>query len=68
LLGIESLPSVPTAEAPNLPTRLEYLSGVAAVADGVVLIYDLASFLSDSESDLLDRALAKADAPGEVHS
>jgi purine-binding chemotaxis protein CheW len=68
LLGIETLPSIATAEAPNLPARIEYLSGVAAVADGVVLIYDLASFLSDSEADLLDRALAKADALGTVQS
>jgi purine-binding chemotaxis protein CheW len=57
LLGIELLAAVPISEAPNLPVSLEYLSGVAAVADGVVLIYDLSTFLSEAESALLDEAL-----------
>ncbi|MET0792844.1 MAG: chemotaxis protein CheW [Polyangiaceae bacterium] len=64
LLGIEELTVTPTAEAPNLPEPLAYVSGVAPVADGVVFIYDLAQFLSDSEVAVLDQALSLAQSSG----
>lgn len=59
VLGIETLSAFPPADAPHLPFRLEYIAGVAAVADGVVLIYDLSTFLSHTEAALLDRALGE---------
>lgn len=58
LLGIEALQVTPIAEAPNLPERLAFVSGVAAVADGVIFIYDLEQFLSSTEGAALDRALS----------
>lgn len=35
----------------------EHLAGAARLADSLVLIYDLATFLSGSDADALDRAL-----------
>lgn len=59
VLGIEWLDSGPAERELNLGARIEHLSGAAAVADGVVLIYDLATFLSVPEARLLDVALAQ---------
>jgi purine-binding chemotaxis protein CheW len=64
VLGIEWLDSLPAERAPHLAVRIEHLSGVSAVADGVVLIYDLATFLSAPEARLLDGALAQRAAEG----
>ena len=58
VVGIETLSALPVAAAPNLPTRLEHVAGVAAVADGSVLIFDLSTFLSCTEAELLASALA----------
>lgn len=41
------------------------LSGVARLDDGLVLIHDLARFLSEAESDQLDEALAAIEEDGE---
>jgi len=57
LLSIERLEVVPVSEAPNLAPGLEYVSGVAAVADGVVLIADLELFLTPVEGERLSTAL-----------
>jgi purine-binding chemotaxis protein CheW len=59
VLGIEQLQFSPLSAAPGLPARIDYLSGVAAVAEGVQLIYDLAQFLSSDEVVQLDRALSE---------
>jgi purine-binding chemotaxis protein CheW len=64
ILGIEWLDSVPSTQTSELAVRTEHLSGVAAVADGVVLIYDLASFLSHAEASELDGALAQRSIEG----
>jgi len=40
--------------------RPRHVSGVAATADGTTVIYDLAAFLSQSESEKLDDALTTA--------
>ncbi|MGI8401940.1 MAG: chemotaxis protein CheW [Gemmatimonadaceae bacterium] len=37
-----------------------HIAGVAATADGTTIIYDLAAFLSQSETETLDNALATA--------
>ena len=57
VLGIETLSATPLAAAEHLPVNIEYVAGVAAVADGVVLIYDLSTFLNRAEAELLERAL-----------
>ncbi len=46
--ALESLPALP------------HLSGVARTADGLALIHDLATFLSDDEGTALDSALTSA--------
>jgi len=61
VLSVDSLSALPAEHTPNLaPLRLEYVSGVAAVADGVVLIHDLNSFLNAAEDVELTRALGSA--------
>lgn len=42
---------------------LEYVDGVIRLADGLVLIHNLARFLSLDEADALDRAMATGGAP-----
>lgn len=39
-----------------------YISGVAKLADGLVLIHDLRTFLEEAEAESLDRALADVEA------
>jgi purine-binding chemotaxis protein CheW len=41
--------------------RSRFVAGVAKTADGVVLIHHVGDFLSESESEALDRALAGAE-------
>ena len=60
LLGTSELVTTPIADSPHLPAALAYVSGVAAVADGVIFIYDLDQFLSGAESAALDAALVAA--------
>jgi purine-binding chemotaxis protein CheW len=40
--------------------RSRHLAGIAATPDGTTIIYDLAAFLSQSETETLDQALATA--------
>jgi purine-binding chemotaxis protein CheW len=40
--------------------RARHVDGIAATADGTTIIYDLAAFLSQSETEKLDDALATA--------
>lgn len=37
-----------------------YVAGVAKLADGLVLIHDLSTFLSEAESEMLDASLSSA--------
>ena len=43
----------------------EYITGVVKLSDGLVLIHDLVTFLSEAESVVLDEALAPAEASRE---
>lgn len=45
-------------QAPDVLPGLEYVRGVAKLADGLVLIHDLDTFLSLEEEQRLDEALA----------
>jgi len=46
------------AAARDLPTASDGVAGVARMADGILVIFDLRRFLSDVESAQLDAALA----------
>lgn len=46
--------------ATSVVPRSEHIVGVAKLPDGLVLIHDLAAFLSQAEEEALDRALAAA--------
>jgi purine-binding chemotaxis protein CheW len=46
--------------SPTLGPSATYVAGVAKLEDGLVLIHDLATFLSDAEAESLDEALRAA--------
>jgi purine-binding chemotaxis protein CheW len=62
--SLESVPDKDVSPASSLATSVggvstaRHVSGVAAMADGVLVIYDLDDFLSTEESAALDGALA----------
>ena len=45
-------------DAATIVPQAEYVDGVAKLPDGLVLIHDLDTFLSEAESEALDAALA----------
>lgn len=47
-------------DAESLTRGVEYVAGVAKLADGLLLIHDLRTFLSRAEADALGQALAAA--------
>ncbi|HMI85136.1 MAG TPA: chemotaxis protein CheW [Polyangiaceae bacterium] len=44
-------------EAERIVSGTRYISGIARIADGVILIHDVDAFLSEAESATLDQAL-----------
>jgi purine-binding chemotaxis protein CheW len=56
-LGLEKLTVLAVEDAGNLPSALQHVSGVAATAQGLVLIHDLQAFLTQAEAQALDAAL-----------
>jgi purine-binding chemotaxis protein CheW len=48
--------------AENFAPSAEYISGVAKLHDGLVLIHDLRTFLQEAEAAALDHALSEAEA------
>jgi purine-binding chemotaxis protein CheW len=59
VLGIEEVDLEHIEDAAAI-TQMEYVTGVAKLPDGLVLIHDLRTFLADSEVLQLDRALDEA--------
>ena len=57
-----ALDSTDVEEATKSVPRAEYVAGVAKLPDGLVLIHDLATFLSEAEAMELDEALTPAEA------
>ena len=53
-------PGAPLSEAGIASSATRHLAGIAATEDGTMVIFDLAAFLSLSESSSLDAALAPA--------
>jgi purine-binding chemotaxis protein CheW len=60
VLGLETLTVLAVEDAKNLPSSLAQVAGVAATEEGLVLIHDLRSFLSQAEAQSLDAALETA--------
>jgi purine-binding chemotaxis protein CheW len=50
-------------EAERIVSGTRYVSGIAQVAEGIVLIHDLDGFLSEAEGATLDQAMS---APSEA--
>jgi purine-binding chemotaxis protein CheW len=57
-LALTRLQATSLEHAINLPRALQHIAGVASLEDGLVLLHDLAAFLSEAESGLLTHALA----------
>jgi purine-binding chemotaxis protein CheW len=49
-------------DASQIAPSAEYISGVAKLPDGLVLIHDLRTFLEEAEATALDRALSDIEA------
>lgn len=59
VVGIASLP-VDSVEPPESSVRgVKFVAGIAKTPDGIILIHDLATFLTESEGESLDLALAE---------
>ena len=61
-LGVREVGAAPFAAGEALPPGMEHVSGVVALDDGLVLIHDLETFLTEAEERLLAPALAEAGA------
>lgn len=59
-LGVRAVDQLQLDGAEGLVARSPFISSLAKLPDGVVLIHDVETFLSESESDALDDALASA--------
>ncbi|HKU41469.1 MAG TPA: chemotaxis protein CheW [Polyangiales bacterium] len=55
--GVAMLAVLPLTAADNLAASLAHVAGIAATADGLVLIQDLSAFLSQAEAEQLEAAL-----------
>jgi purine-binding chemotaxis protein CheW len=58
-LGLMRLRAISLAHASNLPRGVAHVSGVASAPEGLVLFHDLRAFLSEAESQSLERALSE---------
>jgi purine-binding chemotaxis protein CheW len=56
-LGVIEASNTDIVPADDIAPRLAHISGTVKLADGLVLIHDLESFLSLEEEDTLDQAL-----------
>lgn len=56
-IGLEPMGQVRALD--GLVPRAGYVAGVARLDDGLVLVHDLATFLTEAESEAIDRALAE---------
>lgn len=64
-LDVVRVPSIEIEACEGLVKGAHHVAGVARLPDGVVLIHDLETFLSQAEAQALDQALATASAPRE---
>jgi purine-binding chemotaxis protein CheW len=59
VIGMVQLEAGSTCDAQRVPESLTFISGIATTPDGVILIYDLQQFLTDSEALELSIALSR---------
>ncbi len=62
-VGLADVDPAAVEPASTVVARPGYVGGVARLPDGVAMIHDLATFLSDAESGELDAALAAGAGP-----
>jgi purine-binding chemotaxis protein CheW len=62
-LGLVGVEPADVEDPATLVSGAEYVSGVAKLADGLVLIHDLRSFLDDAERVTLDTSMASTVSP-----
>jgi chemotaxis signal transduction protein len=62
VLGLARVDTARVHPSDAIAAGTQYVAGLATLPDGVVLIVDAAAFLSESETMLLDDALAARDA------
>ena len=61
-IGLQALEADKIASADDVTVGLTHLAGVARTADGLILVHDLATFLSEAEGEAIEGALAAAGA------
>jgi purine-binding chemotaxis protein CheW len=61
-LGLRRISPREVEDAATALPGVEYVAGVAKLDDGLVLIHDLRTFLSQAETEVLDAALPEGDA------
>jgi purine-binding chemotaxis protein CheW len=46
------------ASVTSVTTKIDHISGVAKLPDGLVILHDLHTFLSEAESEALDASMS----------
>lgn len=64
--GLTEIPGEEIEDARQAVPDAEYVAGVAKLADGLILIHDLSTFLSACEAADLDEKLAAAETTGSL--
>jgi purine-binding chemotaxis protein CheW len=59
-LGLVALDSTEIEDPGSVTAGVEYITGVAKVRDGLLLIHDLGAVLSQAEAEAVDGALEEA--------
>ncbi len=62
-LGVLEYPEDRIVDSAAVAPRLEYVSGILKLEDGLILIHDLDTFLSFDEEEVLDKAMKEYQAP-----
>jgi len=60
VLDLTRVPAAEVRAAASVASGVEHVAGIACLADGLLVIYDLRAFLSADEVLTLDRSLALA--------
>jgi purine-binding chemotaxis protein CheW len=55
--GLVGLAAADITDVASLTTKIDHISGVAKFPDGLIMLHDLQTFLSEAESQALDSSL-----------
>jgi purine-binding chemotaxis protein CheW len=58
--GLVGLSAGDIADIGSVTTKIEHVSGVAKLPDGLIILHDLQSFLSEAENEALDSSMGAA--------